>query len=982
MHFQESRRKLLAILLVSSLAGTLLAAYRVESQPSGSEWPMFRHDLMRTGFSPGITAPSSNSSFFSFSLPGPSAGLSLADGVLYIGGTATVYAFDVSSRAFLWNYTAGTGFFFSAPSVDGDTVYAGGSDGKLHALDRLTGTANWIFTTPREQGTSDKYMGPPAVSQGLVYVGSRAGVLFALNASSGAIVWEADLGARSVTAPAVHGGRVYAGSERGVLEARDAATGALVWSTPSGGGYLNFVAVHDGRVFYLVHYSMIAVNETTGAQLWQHPAYGQPAVAYGLVYFGHHTNWFYAVSQTTGQVVWSFLEGDRAGYPATVVDEKVFVGSKDRSLYAFNASNGALLWTLDAGYPAGDPVVEDGRLYYAAHNQTSATVFFLGTEGPPELQLEIVACGFSQPAGIDVNSQGDIYFTEDAGRSVKKIPAGSSTAQTIVSGSEYGHVDAAFDSNDNFWYPGYWSGNIFKLPAGSSSPQVFTTIGGQGPRGMDVDSADNLYVAWFNHQQILKIEPSTAITTLASGFQVGHVAVDSTGNVYFNSVDIYRIPAGTTTPQLFLSEPGGASRLYVDASDNLYYFRSSDLSLVRVPAGSSTPEDLLTIGAPVYGLAVKDNVAYMTFYSGGPYAGCVGKVVLGPPPPTPAPDLSLIEQLLHEILAFLNNTEFGLAEIKTEVSAIEAKLDPAGSFYTFVDNWFTTLQVAMGDAQTATLVAVDNSQSAIQQSISDAQGAILAEISALQNSLESQLNATWQEVISIEAKLDPGGSFYNFIDGWFTTLQASVADAQIFIASAISDSQAAIQTSISDAQGAILVEIGVLQSSLESRLNDTQQEVLSIEAKLDQGGTFHSFVDLWFTSIQAQISNLTADVGNLFAQIGNEIATLQQKIDTKVVKLDVEVLQLKTKEEYIVDVRLAGRGLAGINGTDVQVYVEGGIVDQTFVLWEEVGDGFYYLTLADRNLVKDAKTLHVGVTTLADGEELSGRGGTVIQDAK
>jgi len=83
----------------------------------------------------------------------------------------------------------------------------------------------------------------------------------------------------------------------------------------------------------------------------------------------------------------------------------------------------------------------------------------------------------------------------------------------------------------------------------------------------------------------------------------------------------------------------------------------------------------------------------------------------------------------------------------------------------------------------------------------------------------------------IEAKLDPGGSFYAFIDGWFTMLQASVADAQNAIASTISDSQAAIQASISNAQAAMLINLAI------------------IEAKLDPGGSFYTFVDNFVHSL-------------------------------------------------------------------------------------------------------------------------------------
>ena len=231
--------------------------------------------------------------------------------------------------------------------------------------------------------------------------------------------------------------------------------------------------------------------------------------------------------------------------------------------------------------------------------------------------VETLVSGLNQPAAIDVNAQGDIYFTEDAGCSVNKIQAGTTTVERIVSGGEFGYVGGAFDAQGNFWYTAYWSGNIYRLPAGSTTPQLFTTIGGEGPRGIDVDSNGNLYVVWFNQNKILKIAPDKSVTELASATGIESIAVDSKGNVYYDSNgDIYRIAAGTTSPSLYISA-AAARNLYVDENDALYYMETSGgvVYIMRVAASSITPENILQLptGRP-FRMAVRAGTVYVTFY--------------------------------------------------------------------------------------------------------------------------------------------------------------------------------------------------------------------------------------------------------------------------------------------------------------------------------------------------------------------------------
>jgi len=67
------------------------------------------------------------------------------------------------------------------PVVANGVVYVAFSDGKLYALDALTGAFQWSCT-----GVNCH---PPAIANGIVYVGCSDRKLRALDASTGAIRW-------------------------------------------------------------------------------------------------------------------------------------------------------------------------------------------------------------------------------------------------------------------------------------------------------------------------------------------------------------------------------------------------------------------------------------------------------------------------------------------------------------------------------------------------------------------------------------------------------------------------------------------------------------------------------------------------------------------------------------------------------------------------------------------------------------------------
>ncbi|MEM2027468.1 MAG: PQQ-binding-like beta-propeller repeat protein [Candidatus Bathyarchaeia archaeon] len=127
--------------------------------------------------------------------------------------------------------------------------------------------------------------------------------------------------------------------------------------------------------------------------LWNYVMGGQswgPVVAYGKVFLGSTDKKVYAFNQTTGEKIWEFTAGKEIWAVPAVADGKVFIGSTDGKVYALDQANGKKIWEFDTGSGIGSsPTVVDGRVYvgstngkvYALDGSTGAKIWEFATGG-------------------------------------------------------------------------------------------------------------------------------------------------------------------------------------------------------------------------------------------------------------------------------------------------------------------------------------------------------------------------------------------------------------------------------------------------------------------------------------------------------------------------------------------------------------------------------------------------------------------------
>jgi outer membrane protein assembly factor BamB len=173
----------------------------------------------------------------------------VANGVVYINGDS-LFAFDAKTGAQLWSSSILDGT--SSPAVVGGVVYCGGGAG-LAAFDATTGAVRWSVSPG---GPLSIVGDSPAVAKGMIYIGatvpgqhgSSSGVLYALKARTGKIIWSAPVASGITSSPAVANGVVYVGSDDGTLYAFNAKTGAELAAVAGVAGQSS-PTVADGVVY-------------------------------------------------------------------------------------------------------------------------------------------------------------------------------------------------------------------------------------------------------------------------------------------------------------------------------------------------------------------------------------------------------------------------------------------------------------------------------------------------------------------------------------------------------------------------------------------------------------------------------------------------------------------------------------------------------------------------------------------------------------
>ena len=200
---------------------------------------------------------------------------------------------------------------------------AGGNPAHLmgHLAAAPTLTEVWSADIGQGGGYRQKLLAQPVVANGLVYTMDADGIVTAFRLSDGARRW------RTSSRPkhnenfnlggglGVAGGVLYATNGLGFLSAMNAVTGALHWQQDLGAPTRSAPTIADGRIFVTtIEDKLLARAATDGRALWSYQAsstassmLGRPAPAYadGLVVAGFGSGELAVLRGDSGNAVWT-----------------------------------------------------------------------------------------------------------------------------------------------------------------------------------------------------------------------------------------------------------------------------------------------------------------------------------------------------------------------------------------------------------------------------------------------------------------------------------------------------------------------------------------------------------------------------------------------------------------------------------------------------------------------------------------------------
>jgi len=289
------------------------------------------------------------------------------DDILYLGDAGgTVHALHARDGATVWTHRHGKPIYGDA-AVDAAGVSFVDERSTLTQLDRRTGRARWQVAldpaaseTPKDF-TFTRRTPRPAIAGHTLYVGGRDRSVRAIDLPSGRVLWRCALDGAVMSGIAVTATQLVAGTfDRNAVVAIDRRTGRLAWTFPTAQPVSSMPVVANGVVLAGCRdFGIHGLAPDTGASQWVHSfifswVESSPAVIGGIAYFGSSDlRSVRAISIASGRTLFTTdVRGLTWGTPALAGD-RLYVGTAGQKdvlvahrpgVCALERASGALLW--------------------------------------------------------------------------------------------------------------------------------------------------------------------------------------------------------------------------------------------------------------------------------------------------------------------------------------------------------------------------------------------------------------------------------------------------------------------------------------------------------------------------------------------------------------------------------------------------------------------------------------------------------------
>jgi len=170
----------------------------------------------------------------------------------------------------------------------------------------------------------------------------------------------------------VYDGKVFVPSKTGRVYAVNAETGQRVWKWDRSGPIVNSVGCDAGLVIFgSLDGKVYGLRAGDGSKAWEFEGgirgfCTAPCLAEGKVFLGARDGTFYCLEAKTGKKLWATPTGGFVWHTAAYADGRVFVGNEELKVLALDAQDGKLLWKTDRltgfTFRDGNAFVDQGKV--------------------------------------------------------------------------------------------------------------------------------------------------------------------------------------------------------------------------------------------------------------------------------------------------------------------------------------------------------------------------------------------------------------------------------------------------------------------------------------------------------------------------------------------------------------------------------------------------------------------------------------------
>lgn len=325
--------------------------------------------------------------------------------VFNIGEDNFIRAIDARTGKVVWQSPCTSQGEYGGVFVDGKIIH-GGLDNNMRAWDANTGELLWTYNPGTWYG---QWASKTCAAYGMVYEHNQDNYLYAINATTGQLVWrQLGPGIGYSGCLVIGDGKVY--SPMGERQYRDfntgqyayseydcydAYNGKLIWTLPleTGAAYEGHECIAYGNLYII---PITGTNQVPGqwtygtfgfqslgvwcisskVQDWsmfmadpEHSAEGagptnltlrwkyqagavvvsQPTESNGVTYFGSLDGNIYALDANTGAKLWTYKTNYEVKSSVAVVSGKLYTGADDGNIYCLDANTGTKVWETFAG---------------------------------------------------------------------------------------------------------------------------------------------------------------------------------------------------------------------------------------------------------------------------------------------------------------------------------------------------------------------------------------------------------------------------------------------------------------------------------------------------------------------------------------------------------------------------------------------------------------------------------------------------------